>query len=89
MYTIKTYNKIKNLLGADFTLDENAKDYDAIMVRSADLKEENFSKNCKAIARVGAGVNNIPIDKCTENGIAVFNTPGGNANAVKYSYTNR
>lgn len=83
MYTIKTFNKIKNLLGADFTLDENAKDYDAIMVRSADLKEEGFSKNCRAIARVGAGVNNIPIDKCTELGIAVFNTPGGNANAVK------
>ena len=83
MYTIKTFNKIKNLMGGDFILDENAKDYDAIMVRSADLKEETFSKNCRAIARVGAGVNNIPIDKCTELGIAVFNTPGGNANAVK------
>ena len=83
MYTIKTYNKIKNLLGDDFKLDENATEYDAIMVRSADLKEEKFSKNCRAIARVGAGVNNIPIDKCTELGIAVFNTPGGNANAVK------
>lgn len=83
MYTIKTYNKIKNLLGSNFTLDENAKEYDAIMVRSADLKEEVFSKNCRAIARVGAGVNNIPIDKCTSLGIAVFNTPGGNANAVK------
>lgn len=83
MYTIKTFNKIKNLMGDGFKLDENAKDYDAIMVRSADLKEETFSKNCRAIARVGAGVNNIPIDKCTELGIAVFNTPGGNANAVK------
>lgn len=83
MYTIKTFNKIKNLMGEGFTLDENAKDYDAIMVRSADLKEETFSKNCRAIARVGAGVNNIPIDKCSEQGIAVFNTPGGNANAVK------
>ena len=83
MYTIKTFNRIKNLMGEGFTLDENAKDYDAIMVRSADLKEETFSKNCRAIARVGAGVNNIPIDRCTELGIAVFNTPGGNANAVK------
>ena len=83
MYTIKTFNKIKNLMGDGFKLDENAKDYDAIMVRSADLKEEAFSKSCRAIARVGAGVNNIPIDKCTELGIAVFNTPGGNANAVK------
>ena len=52
MYTIKTFNKIKNLMGEGFTLDENAKDYDAIMVRSADLKEETFSKNCRAIARV-------------------------------------
>ena len=83
MYTIKTFNKIKNLMGEGFKLDENAKDYDAIMVRSADLKEEVFSKSCRAIARVGAGVNNIPIDKCTELGIAVFNTPGGNSNAVK------
>ena len=83
MYTIKTFNKIKSMLGEDFILDENAKDYDAIMVRSADLKEEEFSKKCCAIARVGAGVNNIPIDKCTNLGIAVFNTPGGNANAVK------
>ena len=83
MYTIKTFNKIKNLMGDGFKLDENAKDYDAIMVRSADLKEETFSKDCRAIARVGAGVNNIPIDKCSELGIAVFNTPGGNANAVK------
>lgn len=83
MYIIKTFNKIKNLMGEGFKLDENAKDYDAIMVRSADLKEETFSKDCRAIARVGAGVNNIPIDKCSEFGIAVFNTPGGNANAVK------
>lgn len=87
MFTIKTFNKIsatsKNILGENFTLDENAKDYEGIMVRSQDLKEENFSKNCFAITRVGAGVNNIPIDKCTEAGIAVFNTPGGNANAVK------
>lgn len=87
MYIIKTFNKIsptsKNILGENFTLDENAKDYEGILVRSADLKDENFSKNCFAITRVGAGVNNIPIDKCTELGIAVFNTPGGNANAVK------
>ncbi len=87
MYIIKTYNKIsptsKKILGEWFTLDENAKDYDGIMVRSQDLKEVEFSKNCFAITRVGAGVNNIPIDRCTESGIAVFNTPGGNANAVK------
>ncbi len=53
------------------------------MVRAADLKEENFSKNCKAIARVGGGVNNIPIDRYTSEGIAVFNTKRGNRNAVK------
>lgn len=87
MFVIKTFNKIsstsKDILGENFTLDENARDYEGIMVRSADLKEENFSSNCLAITRVGAGVNNIPIDRCTEEGIAVFNTPGGNANAVK------
>lgn len=87
MYKIKTYNKIsttsKKILGADFTLDENLKEYNAILVRSASLLEETFSKDCIAITRVGAGVNNIPVDKCTNSGIAVFNTPGGNANAVK------
>ena len=87
MYTIKTFNKIsatsKNILGDNFVLDENAKDYEGIMVRSADLKATEFPKACLAITRVGAGVNNIPIDRCTESGIAVFNTPGGNANAVK------
>lgn len=87
MYIIKTFNKIsgtsKKILGDDFTLDENAKDYEAIMVRSAALHDVDFSDKCIAITRVGAGVNNIPIDKCTESGIAVFNTPGGNSNAVK------
>ena len=87
MFVIKTFNKIsstsKNIMGENFTFDENAKSYDGIMVRSADLKEEAFDERCIAITRVGAGVNNIPIDKCTEKGIAVFNTPGGNANAVK------
>ena len=87
MFTVKTFNKIsstsKKILGENFSLDENAKDYEGILVRSADLKEETFSSNCLAITRVGAGVNNIPIDRCTSEGIAVFNTPGGNANAVK------
>ena len=87
MHNIKTYNKISattnKILGQDYTLDENIKDYEGILVRSANLLEENFSDNCIAIARVGAGVNNIPIDKCSEQGIAVFNTPGGNSNAVK------
>lgn len=53
------------------------------MVRSASMHEMQFSEGLLAIARAGAGVNNIPIDRCSEQGIAVFNTPGANANAVK------
>ncbi|MBR5089464.1 MAG: 3-phosphoglycerate dehydrogenase, partial [Ruminiclostridium sp.] len=56
---------------------------DAVVVRSASMHEMELGSNLLAIARVGAGVNNIPIDKCSEKGIAVFNTPGANANAVK------
>ncbi len=58
-------------------------DPDAIMVRSAVMHDMTFGKNLKAIARAGAGVNNIPIDRCTSEGIVVFNTPGANANGVK------
>ena len=54
-----------------------------ILVRSADMHEINFPENLRAVARAGAGVNNIPIEKCSENGIVVFNTPGANANSVK------
>ena len=56
---------------------------DAVLVRSANMKEMEFSKKLKVIARAGAGVNNIPLDTCSEKGIAVFNTPGANANGVK------
>lgn len=56
---------------------------EAILVRSAAMHEMEFSSNLKAIARAGAGVNNIPLDKCAEQGIVVFNTPGANANGVK------
>lgn len=56
---------------------------DAILVRSADMHNMEFPKSLLAIARAGAGVNNIPVDKCSQNGIVVFNTPGANANAVK------
>ena len=59
---------------------ENA---DAILVRSASMHDMEFSPELKAIARAGAGVNNIPLDKCAEEGIVVFNTPGANANGVK------
>lgn len=56
---------------------------DGILLRSYSLHQEEFSKDLKAIARAGAGVNNIPVERCTEKGIVVFNTPGANANAVK------
>ena len=56
---------------------------DAILVRSTNMKEKEFAKELKAIARAGAGVNNIPLEKCAEEGIVVFNTPGANANGVK------
>ena len=55
---------------------DTADDADAILVRSAVMHEMEFGKNLKAIARAGAGVNNIPLDKCAEQGIVVFNTPG-------------
>ena len=66
-----------------YTVSEGLDNPDAIMVRSAVMHEMEFSNNLKAIARAGAGVNNIPLDKCAEQGIVVFNTPGANANAVK------
>ena len=62
---------------------DNPDDAAGILVRSADMLSMNFSDGLRAIARAGAGVNNIPIEKCSENGIVVFNTPGANANSVK------
>lgn len=62
---------------------ENAKGADAILVRSAKMHEMEFDKNLKVIARAGAGVNNIPLERCAEEGVVVFNTPGANANGVK------
>ncbi|WP_462409906.1 phosphoglycerate dehydrogenase [Neobacillus sp. Marseille-QA0830] len=66
-----------------YVIDNNCEDPDAIVVRSFNMHSLDFGANLKAIARAGAGVNNIPVDKCTEKGIVVFNTPGANANAVK------
>lgn len=87
MYNIKTYTplneKIKKTFNHNYNIDGSLTDYDAIMVHSTNLHDENFSKDLKCVVRVGAGVNNIPIDKLTNLGVAVFNTPGGNANAVK------
>ena len=68
---------------ASYQFTEQAGAEDAILVRSADLKEMDFGAGLKAIARAGAGTNNIPIVRCSEAGIVVFNTPGANANAVK------
>ena len=70
-------------LGANYENTENAADADVILVRSAKMHEMEFGENLKAIARAGAGVNNIPLDRCAEEGIVVFNTPGANANGVK------
>ncbi len=87
MYTIKTMNQISpsglKQLGQAYQINADAQDPDGIIVRSAALHNEIFSPQTKAIARAGAGVNNIPVDCCSESGIVVFNTPGANANAVK------
>ncbi|MGN0551708.1 MAG: 3-phosphoglycerate dehydrogenase family protein [Acutalibacteraceae bacterium] len=87
MYNILTLNKISQTglsrLGGDYNCADDVKNPDAIMVRSAAMHEMEFDANTIAIARAGAGVNNIPLDKCSEQGIVVFNTPGANANAVK------
>ena len=88
MYKIKTLNKISPH-GLDrfdkkyYTYGDDMENPDAIMVRSASMHDMELPTSLKAIARAGAGVNNIPLDKCTEKGIVVFNTPGANANAVK------
>ena len=66
-----------------YEITDSIEDAAGVLVRSADMKETEFPKDLRAIARAGAGVNNIPIDRCTENGIVVFNTPGANANSVK------
>ncbi|MDF2838802.1 MAG: D-3-phosphoglycerate dehydrogenase [Evtepia sp.] len=88
MYRIKTMNKIspKGLahLDADrFEVGDAVAQEQAILVRSAKLHDYDFPTELLAIARAGAGVNNIPLDRCSESGIVVFNTPGANANAVK------
>lgn len=84
---IKTYNKISkkglNLFPDQYEVNDALTDEDAILVRSAALHEIAFNPQLKAIARAGAGTNNVPIDRCNDAGIVVFNTPGANANAVK------
>ena len=85
---IKTFNAIAEkglniLQEKKFEVSDGLSDPDAIILRSHKLKKEDFGNNLKAVARAGAGVNNIPVEECSELGIPVFNTPGANANAVK------
>ena len=86
-YTIKTLNKIAKVglskFGEGYTIDDTSENPDAILLRSASMHDMELPSSLLSIARAGAGVNNIPTDKCAENGIVVFNTPGANANAVK------
>ena len=87
MRKIATLNKISKAglqnLPDDYTIVEDINEASAVIVRSADLHSMEFPEKLIAIARAGAGVNNIPLDRCAEEGIVVFNTPGANANAVK------
>ncbi len=87
MFKIKTYNKISKsgleVFDDKYTIGDEVENADGAIVRSAALHDTEFPATLKAIARAGAGTNNIPIDRCSEQGIVVFNTPGANANAVK------
>lgn len=87
MYNVLTLNKIAkcgtDILGDNYTVSDNETNPVAVLVRSASMHEMEMPESLLAIARAGAGVNNIPIKDCAEKGIVVFNSPGANANAVK------
>lgn len=87
MYNIQTLNKISKkglaVLDANYTCADEIENPDGIILRSFKMHDMELPASLRAVARAGAGVNNIPIDKCTEQGVVVFNTPGANANAVK------
>ena len=87
MYKIGTLNKISPVglarLTDDYTITENVQEANSIILRSYNMHDMEFSPDLLAIGRAGAGVNNIPLDKCARQGIVVFNAPGANANAVK------
>lgn len=87
MFKINCLNPISGVglknLTADYTMTEQVNEAEGILVRSASMHDMELSDNLLAVARAGAGVNNIPLDKCAEKGIVVFNTPGANANGVK------
>ena len=87
-YQVKPYSNIakvglEKLEGTQCSLNEDSVSPDGILIRSTKLSKSDLNDDLKAISRAGAGVNNIPIDLCTEKGVVVFNTPGANANAVK------
>ena len=87
MFQLNCLNPISKVgldnLTADYQLTDDVNAAQGILVRSASMHDMEFSDNLLAVARAGAGVNNIPLDKCAEQGIVVFNTPGANANGVK------
>lgn len=87
MYQVKIYNHIAEeglaCLSENFEITNSLDDASCVILRSKDLKDKDFPAPLLAIARAGAGVNNIPVDRCSGKGIVVFNTPGANANAVK------
>lgn len=87
MFTYNCLNPISNvgldLFNTNYKATDDANDADAILVRSAKMHDMELSDKLLAVARAGAGVNNIPLDKCAEKGVVVFNTPGANANGVK------
>ncbi len=87
MYQVKTYDNIADagrfIFGNNYKIADDVVDPDAILVHSTPLHDVQFGDNLKSIVRIGAGVNTIPVDRLTKQGVVVFNCPGGNANAVK------
>ena len=87
-FKVKTHNAIADtgltrLKDGNFSVSDSEKDPDAIILRSYKLPVEELNDSLKAVARAGAGYNNVPVKECSEKGVVVFNTPGANANAVK------
>ena len=83
IHCLNPISKLGTGLFPEYEIVDSAAEADGILVRSASMHEMEFSENLRAVARAGAGVNNIPLDACAERGIVVFNTPGANANGVK------
>ena len=88
MYRVQTFNSISDkgltrFTAERYTVSPDTENADAILLRSHKLASTALAPNLRAVARAGAGVNNVPVAECTERGVVVFNTPGANANAVK------